>query len=141
MKRKSIRKKFSIAFLILMLPFFLALYIHAEIYGPPAAVQVSTDTATHSEEFHFFSFITSDRYDLFEKVMLWVVLATALGALLYALMLVGQVKRAATGTPKMKAVADATREGANAYLSQQFKRIVLLIVVITAILFLTKIDG
>ena len=125
MKRKSIRKKFSIAFLILMLPFFLALYIHAEIYGPPAAVGVASGELgvergagdTQNEEFHFFSFITSDRYDSFEKVMLWVVLATALGALLYALMLVGQVKRAATGTPKMKAVADATREGANAYLS------------------------
>ncbi|HLG43344.1 MAG TPA: sodium-translocating pyrophosphatase [Planctomycetota bacterium] len=66
---------------------------------------------------------------------------TALAALAYAWMLVGQVKRAGTGTDKMKAVADATREGANAYLAQQFKRIVLLIFVITIVLFLTKLEG
>jgi K(+)-stimulated pyrophosphate-energized sodium pump len=93
-----------------------------------------------AEEFQFFSFMTSDRYDTFEKVMLWVILATAIAALAYAGMLVGQVKNAPTGTAKMKKVADATREGANAYLAQQFKKIALLIVCITVILFLTKME-
>ncbi len=93
------------------------------------------------ETIKFFEFITSDRYDGFEKTMLWVVLATAIAALLYAWMLVGEVLRAPTGTEKMKKVAEAVRQGANAYLGQQFKRIAPLIVIITVILFLTKMNS
>src|SRR5207245_8287852 len=50
---------------------------------------------------------------------------------LYAVMLVGQVKNADQGTPRMQEIAAAVREGANAYLAAQFKRIAILIVVIT----------
>src|SRR5262249_37762137 len=66
---------------------------------------------------------------------------TAVAALLYSFMLVGQVMRADTGTAKMKVVADATRQGANAYLAQQFKRIAPLIVIITLILYFTMGDA
>ena len=38
------------------------------------------------------------------------------------MMLIGQVKSADTGTPKMQAVADAVRAGANAYLANSSRR-------------------
>ncbi|MBI2192867.1 MAG: sodium-translocating pyrophosphatase [Planctomycetes bacterium] len=109
-------------------------------FGVAGALRIlAEDASGHAEKpFEYFSFLTSDSYDAFEKTMLWVVLAIAVAALVYARMLVGQVKNADTGTDKMKRVAEATRQGANAYLSQQFKRIALLIAVITVILFLTK---
>jgi K(+)-stimulated pyrophosphate-energized sodium pump len=113
--------------------FFLGLYAHASIYGPPRPAGTQ-----EREEFRFFSFMTSPEYSGFEKAMLWVVFLTALAALAYAGLLVGQVVKADTGTDKMKRVADATREGANGYLRQQFSRIWPLMAVITVILFLTK---
>src|SRR5262245_3543534 len=109
----------------------------ASMLGTQDAVKAQDPHAVH-----FFEFMTSDHYDGFEKTMLWVVFFTALAALAYAYMLVGQVMRADTGTDKMKFVADATREGANAYLSQQFRRLAPLMGIITVILFVTKMgDG
>jgi K(+)-stimulated pyrophosphate-energized sodium pump len=66
-----------------------------------------------------------------------VVLIIAVLGLLYAVMLVGQVKNADKGTARMQEIAAAVREGANAYLAAQFKRISILIVVITAGLYFT----
>src|SRR6266436_832110 len=68
------------------------------------------------EGFHFFSFMTSDRYSQGEKTALWIVLGVAFAGLGYALMLVKQVREADQGTPKMQKVADAIRAGAEAYL-------------------------
>ncbi|MBM4049849.1 MAG: sodium/proton-translocating pyrophosphatase, partial [Planctomycetes bacterium] len=87
------------------------------------------------EEFQFFAFMTSPHYATYERVALWGVLAIAFAGLAYALMLIGEVRRAETGTEKMQKIADAVREGANAYLREQFKKIVLLIVILTAVLF------
>ena len=64
-----------------------------------------------------------------------VVLGIAFAGLGYALMLVKQVREADTGTEKMQKIAAAVREGANAYLAQQFKKIVLLIVILTGVLY------
>ncbi len=136
-RRVGRRRMISRIFFISMMLLFLGMYLHATVYGPPAAVQEKAPAAGH-EEFRFFSFMTSDAYNTLERTMLWVVFLTALAALGYAWLLVGQVKRADTGTPKMKIVADATRDGANGYLKQQFSRIWLLMVVITIVLFLTK---
>jgi K(+)-stimulated pyrophosphate-energized sodium pump len=66
------------------------------------------------------------------------VLVIAIAGLGYALMLVGQVKRADQGTAKMQEIAAAVREGANAYLAAQFKKIGPLIILITIILWWTK---
>jgi K(+)-stimulated pyrophosphate-energized sodium pump len=93
------------------------------------------------EVFHFFSFMTSDHYSQGEKLALWAVLGVAFAGLGYALMLVGQVKNADTGTEKMQKVAAAVREGAKAYLRQQFSKIVILIGVLTVLLFLTRLAG
>jgi K(+)-stimulated pyrophosphate-energized sodium pump len=84
-----------------------------------------------------FQFFTPLDYDTFEKTCIFVVLAIAVAGLLYALLLVKQVRQADQGTPKMQAIADAVREGANAYLAAQFKRILPLIVIITVLLGVT----
>jgi K(+)-stimulated pyrophosphate-energized sodium pump len=77
-------------------------------------------------------------YPLAERVSLFAILGVAVCGLLYAGMLVGQVKRADQGTPKMQEIAAAVREGANAYLAAQFRKIGPLIVVITIALYFTK---
>ncbi len=89
-------------------------------------------------EFQWFSFMTSKDYDGFEKVMLWVVLACAIGALVYAKMLVGQVRAADAGTAKMQKIGDAIRDGANAYMGQQGKRLVIFMLLLTVALFFSK---
>jgi K(+)-stimulated pyrophosphate-energized sodium pump len=87
-----------------------------------------------AEPFQFFAPLG---YAPFEKISIFVVLAIAVAGLVYALLLVKQVYAADKGTPKMQAIADAVREGANAYLGAQFKRIAPLIVIITALLAFT----
>ena len=72
------------------------------------------------------------KYTKMEQVGLWVVLIIAVLGLLYAGMLVGQVKKADQGTPRMQEIAAAVREGADAYLSAQFRKIAILIIIITA---------
>ncbi|MCL5282392.1 MAG: sodium-translocating pyrophosphatase [Planctomycetes bacterium] len=59
----------------------------------------------------------------------------ALAGLGYALMLVKQVRTADQGTKKMQEIAQAVREGANAYLYRQFRVVGILIVLITVVLF------
>ena len=73
-----------------------------------------------------------------ERYSLFAVLGVAVAGLLYAGMLVGQVTKADKGTPRMQEIAGAVREGANAYLAAQFRKIGPLIVVITVLLFFTK---
>jgi K(+)-stimulated pyrophosphate-energized sodium pump len=84
-----------------------------------------------------FQFFSPLGFETFEKVCIFVVLAIAVAGLLYALLLAKQVRQADEGTPKMKAIADAVREGANAYLYAQMKRIFPLIVIITILLGVT----
>jgi K(+)-stimulated pyrophosphate-energized sodium pump len=98
-------------------------------------------TGQAPEPFQFFAFMTSSHYASYERVALWCVLGVAFAGLGYALMLVGQVKNADTGTEKMQKVAAAVREGAKAYLRQQFSKIVILIGVLTVLLFLTRLAG
>ena len=93
------------------------------------------------KQFHFFAFMTSSDYSQMEKYSLWAVLAVAFAGLGYALMLVGQVKNADQGTPKMQKVAAAIRAGAEAYLGQQFSKIVVLIGILTVALFFTALAG
>lgn len=72
-----------------------------------------------------------------EIVGLLVVLGIAIAGLIYALMLVKQVNDSDKGTPKMQAVANAVREGANAYLGAQFRKIGILIIALTILLYVT----
>ncbi len=78
------------------------------------------------------------KYSPLEQTALLVVLAIAVAGLLYAGLLVKQVLGADQGTARMQEIARAVREGANAYLSAQFRKIGPLIIVITIALFFTK---
>ncbi len=99
--------------------------------------------ATNAAEGHspYFEFMTSARYSDVEKGALWIVLLIAVAGLAYAGMLVGQVLGADQGTEKMRTVAAAIRSGANAYLARQFRLIILLVFIITAIVWATTAGG
>ena len=87
--------------------------------------------------FRPFALFSDPRYTPMEIGALLTVLGIAVAGLLYALMLARQVLAADTGTPKMQEVAAAVREGSNAYLAAQFRRIGPLIIVLTLLLFFT----
>ena len=74
-------------------------------------------------------------FPMAERYALFAVLGVAVLGLLYAGMLVKQVLRADQGTPRMQEIARAVREGANAYLAAQFRKIGPLIILITVALF------
>ncbi|MBV9081018.1 MAG: sodium/proton-translocating pyrophosphatase, partial [Elusimicrobia bacterium] len=80
--------------------------------------------------------LVSDRYNAYEKIALLLNVFIALAGLLYALLLMKQVREADQGSPKMQEIAQAVREGANAYLYRQFRVVGLLIAVITVLLFI-----
>ncbi|MCL4551551.1 MAG: sodium-translocating pyrophosphatase [Bacteroidetes bacterium] len=72
-----------------------------------------------------------------EIISLLSVLGIAVLGLFYAAYLAKQVLKADKGTKKMQEIASAIREGSNAYLSAQFKKIGPLIIIITILLFVT----
>ncbi len=90
---------------------------------------------TPAEAFQLFPFLHSEQYNSYERAALWAVLGIAVAGLLYAAMLVGQVLGADRGTEKMRKVADAIKAGANAYLWRQFRVVLLLMIVLTAIVY------
>ncbi len=63
----------------------------------------------------------------FENAALWVTLGTAVVGLLYGLLLRSQILREDPGTEKMQQVAGQIQDGARAYLSRQFKTILVLV--------------
>jgi len=114
---------------------FAPQWVNAQPTMTTGPAQAAVD---HAESFKFFSFITGEKFNQYERIALFVVLGIAVAGLLYAWMLVGQVKNADQGTKRMQDIAAAVREGANAYLAAQFRKIGPLIIVITVVLFLTK---
>ena len=107
----------------------------------PAAKAAAAANAAANEPFQWFSPFTAknpdgtSRYELYEQIALAANVLIALAGLAYALMLVGYVKRADKGTVRMQEIAQAVREGADAYLFRQFRVVGILIVVITGVLF------
>jgi len=97
--------------------------------GEPNAV------APQKESMQLWAPLTSDRYAPYEKILLCMNVVVALAGLGYAFMLVGQVKKADQGTPRMQEIALAVREGADAYLFRQFRVVGVLIVLITVALY------
>ncbi|MBI3312107.1 MAG: sodium/proton-translocating pyrophosphatase, partial [Candidatus Omnitrophica bacterium] len=79
----------------------------------------------------------SSVFTLWERVALWGVLGTAVVGLLYAVFLAAEVLRQDTGTPEMRRISQAIRLGANAYLSRQFRTILLLFFILAGLLYLT----
>ena len=88
-----------------------------------------------AEKVTLFEPLVTDKYATYEKAALIANVFVALAGLAYALMLVGQVKNAPQGTPRMQEIAHAIREGANAYLYRQFRVVAVLIVIITVALY------
>ena len=88
--------------------------------------------------FEYFSFLNDPHFSSGERAALFASLAVAICALLYAAMLVKQVITADQGTQKMKEIAAAVREGANAYLARQLKVVGILILVLVFVLFFSK---
>jgi K(+)-stimulated pyrophosphate-energized sodium pump len=113
------------------------------IPGRLMAQEAPAAPATNAAGGHspYFEFLTSARYSDVEKGALWIVLLVAVAGLAYAGMLVGQVLGADQGTEKMRTVAAAIRAGANAYLARQFRAIILLVFLITAIVWATTTGG
>jgi len=73
----------------------------------------------------------------FETTVLWLVFATALIALIYAILLARQTLRQPTGTGKMLDVWKGISEGANAYLKRQFRSIISVIAILAVALYLS----
>ncbi len=74
----------------------------------------------------------------FENTMLYIILAISLMALAYAFMLVRGVLAKDEGTDRMKEISLAIREGANAYLTRQFKTLSYFVIVLTGVLLLLE---
>ncbi|MDM8007273.1 MAG: sodium-translocating pyrophosphatase [Phycisphaerae bacterium] len=105
--------------------------------GPAGSSEAAAVLEGHSS-FKYFSFLSDEKFSTGERAALFGSLAVAICALLYASMLVGQVLRADQGTQKMKDIASAVREGANAYLRRQLKVVACLIAVLVFVLFFSK---
>jgi K(+)-stimulated pyrophosphate-energized sodium pump len=85
-----------------------------------------------------FGFLTESRYGVLEKGGLIAALVIALAGLVYAFRMRQQVLAADTGTERMREIADAVREGANAYLRRQFSVVGVLIVIISVVIVAAK---
>jgi K(+)-stimulated pyrophosphate-energized sodium pump len=135
MKKFFTSRKFRRSYLFFMMLLFAALYIWQTGFSQDTTA-VSHPTI-EVEKFIPFSLFSNPKYSQLEIVSLLTVLGLAIAGLAYALLLARQVVKADRGTPKMQEVAAAVREGANAYLGAQFRRIGPLIIVITILLFVT----
>ncbi|HEV8377239.1 MAG TPA: sodium/proton-translocating pyrophosphatase, partial [Tepidisphaeraceae bacterium] len=112
--------KIKTAYLIALAVFFLGAYIWRPSFGQnnPSAADRNRITANSSlqpagaetHEFHPFGLFSDPRYSPMERISLIVVLIIAVLGLLYAVMLVGQVKNADQGTPRMQEIAAAARK-------------------------------
>ena len=116
-----------------------ALFVSAYFLWPSGSFAEGAIAAPAAEAgFEWFSPFVNADYQPWEQIGLLAVLFVAVAGLLYAWMLMRQVNRASDGTKKMQEVADAVREGANAYLGAQFRKIGPLIAVLTVSLFFTS---
>ncbi|MCU0913070.1 MAG: sodium-translocating pyrophosphatase [Planctomycetes bacterium] len=102
---------------------------------PSQMVAAASEKASETIKVTLFEPLVSSKYALYEKIALIANVFIALAGLGYALMLVKQVRTADQGTKKMQEIAQAVREGANAYLYRQFRVVGVLIVLITVALF------
>jgi K(+)-stimulated pyrophosphate-energized sodium pump len=69
------------------------------------------------------------------RIYLWVALGVGVLALVAAMMLARAVIASDTGTPEMRAISDAIREGAEAFLRRQYKTIGAIALVLAVVVF------
>jgi K(+)-stimulated pyrophosphate-energized sodium pump len=84
-----------------------------------------------------FRVMADPTFSGWERVALWSVLGIAILGLLYAVFLSAEVLGKDQGTEEMRRISRAIRVGANAYLNQQFRAIIVLILVLTGLLYFT----
>ncbi len=70
-----------------------------------------------------------------DTLWLWIALAVGVLALLAALLIARSVIAGDTGTPDMRAISDAIREGAEAFLARQYRTIGIIAVILAVIVF------
>lgn len=135
------RRRLSTFWLAMLAAGFLAAaayHTYAADTGAPAPNAAPAAVAHGASHFSWFEpLLDTKKFDTAERVSLLLVLAVAVLGLLYAGMLAKQVKGADEGTPRMQEIAAAVREGANAYLGAQFRKIGPLILLITVALYFT----
>jgi K(+)-stimulated pyrophosphate-energized sodium pump len=134
LKRLLKSKTVRLSYLILLMMLFAGAYVYQTVNAQP---QPATQSIQEPEHFIPFSLFTDPKYSHLEIYCLLAVLGIAIAGLLYALLLVRQVQKTDRGTDKMQEIASAIREGANAYLNAQFRRIGPLIIVIMLLLLVT----
>lgn len=86
----------------------------------------------------FESFFEPGNFSAIEKVGLFASMAVALAALIYAGLLGKRVAAADRGSSGMQAIAQAVRDGSNAYLRRQFTTVGVVLVFLTGLIVLTK---
>ena len=123
---------------ILCLVLFAIPPLHGKGFASAVDPTLSTAAGSGATQFKYFEFLSSDKYSSGERAALFAALGVAVCGLLYAMLLVGQVRRADKGTAKMQQIASAVRSGADAYLKRQLTSIVVLIGFLVIGLFLTK---
>lgn len=73
----------------------------------------------------------------FESLSLWLILGSALIALVYGFFLMFRILSESQGSEKMISVAEAIQTGANAYLKRQFSTVGVFVVMLTGVLYFT----
>ncbi len=129
-------RRANTVFLTAMAVFFVIAFYARPLFGQsPGSEAGPAPGGEHP--FKFFALFSDPKYSQLELIALMVVLGIAVSGLLYALMLAKQVRAADPGTKRMQDIAAAVREGADAYLAAQFRKIGPLILIITVVLYFT----
>ncbi len=105
------------------------------MFAQPEAAPAASSGAAAGQHISLFDPLFSPTFAWYEKLALITNVFVAIAGLIYALTLVKQVKEAPQGTPRMQEIAQAVREGANAYLGRQFRVVGVLILLITILLY------
>ncbi|MGD0653919.1 MAG: sodium-translocating pyrophosphatase [Thermoguttaceae bacterium] len=105
------------------------------MFAQPEAAASASSGAGEGQHISLFDPLFSPTFAWYEKLALITNVFVAIAGLIYALTLVKQVKKAPQGTPRMQEIAQAVREGANAYLGRQFRVVFVLIFLITILLY------
>jgi K(+)-stimulated pyrophosphate-energized sodium pump len=105
------------------------------MFAQPEAAASASSGAAEGQHISLFDPLFSPTFAWYEKLALITNVFVAIAGLIYALTLVKQVKEAPQGTPRMQEIAQAVREGANAYLGRQFRVVGVLILLITILLY------
>jgi K(+)-stimulated pyrophosphate-energized sodium pump len=118
---------------------WVSLGVAAVAFGLMGATPLAGTPVAADPGWEPFSFLTdSATFGWLEHVSLFAALAVALIALGYAWVLGKRVAAADRGTTRMQEIAQAVREGSDAYIRRQFTTVSVLLVLLTAAIILSK---